>query len=148
MTSALETDISGRVVDDRGEPVEGMSIRLYGLLDNTQFVEGGDVRSGRAYIDREAILASNNTLGTAQTDADGRFRLTGFVRGTYRLRVDAPGHRSQALEGLAGGEERLRIALTALPDAIGRLTSLTLLYLRGNHHTALPAASGGLTSLT
>ena len=76
MTSALETDISGRVVDDRGEPVEGMSIRLYGLLDNTQFVEGGDVRSGRAYIDREAILASNNTLGTAQTDADGRFRLS------------------------------------------------------------------------
>ncbi|MEY2931142.1 MAG: hypothetical protein RL033_1891 [Pseudomonadota bacterium] len=76
VTSALETDISGRVVDDRGEPVEGMSIRLYGLLDNTQFVEGGDVRSGRAYIDREAILASNNTLGTTQTDADGRFRLS------------------------------------------------------------------------
>ena len=34
-TEALETDITGQVVDDRGEPVEGMTVRLYGLLENT-----------------------------------------------------------------------------------------------------------------
>src|SRR6476620_8402804 len=75
-TEALETDVTGRVQDDRGEPVAGMSIRLYGLLENTEFVEGGDVRSGRAYIDREAVLASGNTVASGETDVDGRFKLS------------------------------------------------------------------------
>jgi len=75
-TEALETDITGRVQDERGEPVAGMSVRLYGLLDNTEFVEGHDVRSGRAYIDREAVLASGNTLATGETDVDGSFKLS------------------------------------------------------------------------
>jgi hypothetical protein len=74
-TNALETDITGQVQDDRGEPVAGMSVRLYGLLDNTNFVEGSDVKSGRAYIDRDAILASNNTLATGETDSDGKFKV-------------------------------------------------------------------------
>src|SRR4051812_14218579 len=75
-TNALETDITGQVQDDRGEPVAGMSVRLYGLLENTDFVEGGDVRSSRAYIDREAVLVSGNTLATGETEADGRFKLS------------------------------------------------------------------------
>jgi hypothetical protein len=75
-TEALETDITGQVQDDRGEPVAGMSVRLYGLLENTDFVEGGDVRSGRAYIDREAVLASGNTLASGETEEDGSFKLS------------------------------------------------------------------------
>ena len=37
---ALETDITGQVKDDRGDPVAGMTIRLYGLLDNTNLWRG------------------------------------------------------------------------------------------------------------
>lgn len=72
---ALKTDVTGRVLDNRGEPVEGVSVRLFGLLDNTNFVEGGDIRSGQAYIDREAVLAGTDTVATGQTGADGRFKL-------------------------------------------------------------------------
>jgi hypothetical protein len=71
----LDADITGRVLDNRGEPVEGATVRLYGLLDNTDFVEGGDIRSAEAYIDREAVLASRDTVATGETDADGRFEL-------------------------------------------------------------------------
>ncbi len=69
----LDTDITGQVVDNRGEPVEGATVRLFGLLDNTHFVEGSDIQSGEAYIDREAVLASRDTVATGQTGADGRF---------------------------------------------------------------------------
>src|ERR1041384_6233466 len=69
---AISTDITGQVVDNRGEPVPDVSVRLYGLLENTDFVEGGDVRSASAYIDRDAVLASNNTVATGETEADGR----------------------------------------------------------------------------
>jgi hypothetical protein len=71
----LDTDITGRVLDNRGEPVEGVTIRLFGLLDNTNFVEGSDVRSAEAYINRDAVLASNDTVATGKTGADGRFQL-------------------------------------------------------------------------
>jgi hypothetical protein len=73
---ALSVDVTGQVLDDRGEPVAGMSVRLYGLLDNTDFVEGSDVRSASAYINRDAILASSNTVASGETAADGRFKLS------------------------------------------------------------------------
>ncbi len=73
---ALGTDITGRVVDNRGEPVAGMNVRLYGLLDNTNFVEGSDIESASAYINRDAVLASNNTVTSGETGADGRFKLS------------------------------------------------------------------------
>ena len=73
---ALGTDITGQVLDNRGEPVAGMTVRLYGLLDNTDFVEGSDVSSVSAYINRDAVLASNNTVTSGETGADGRFELS------------------------------------------------------------------------
>jgi hypothetical protein len=73
--NALEADISGRVLDNRGEPVAGVTVRLYGLLGNTNFVEGGDIESASAYINRDAVLASENTVTSGETDADGRFDL-------------------------------------------------------------------------
>jgi hypothetical protein len=71
----LGSDIRGQVLDDRGEPVAGATVRLYGLLENTNFVEDSDIGSAEAYIDREAVLASSNTLATGETGADGRFEL-------------------------------------------------------------------------
>ena len=42
----------------------------------------------------------------------------------------------------------MQYRLTSLPAEIGRLTSLTGLYLGGNKLTSLPAEIGRLTSLT
>ena len=47
--------------------------------------------------------------------ADGRFRLTGFAPGLYRLRVNAKGFKGQTLENLRGGENRLRFTLVPVP---------------------------------
>jgi hypothetical protein len=81
----LGTDITGRVLDDRGDPVAGATVRLYGLLDNTNFVEGGDINSGQAYIDREAVLASNNTLTSGATGEDGRFKLSAIPNAFFAV---------------------------------------------------------------
>jgi hypothetical protein len=69
------TDITGLVNDDKGQPVEGASVRLFTLTGNTDFVEGGDLGSGEAYIDREKVLASTNSVDRGTTGADGRFKL-------------------------------------------------------------------------
>ncbi len=73
---ALGADVTGRVLDNRGEPVAGVTVRLYGLLGNTEFVEGGDIESASAYINRDAVLASNNTITSGETGADGSFELS------------------------------------------------------------------------
>jgi hypothetical protein len=75
---ALESKITGQVVDNRGQPVAGATVKLYNLLSNTNFVEGSDISSGVAYIDKAAILASNNTITTGQTREDGKFTLGAF----------------------------------------------------------------------
>jgi uncharacterized protein YfaP (DUF2135 family) len=69
---AVSSEVKGRVTDNRGQAVAGVTVRLYDLLDNTSFVEGSDLGSLEAYIDREAVLASNNDVGSAVTDASGR----------------------------------------------------------------------------
>src|SRR5687768_1652050 len=66
----VSSDVTGQVTDNRGQAVPGATIRLYNLLENTDFVEGGDLTSLEAYIDKEAVLASNNSVATAQTGAD------------------------------------------------------------------------------
>ncbi|MEO8178616.1 MAG: hypothetical protein ABI895_07275 [Deltaproteobacteria bacterium] len=81
----LGTDISGQVLDDRGDPVAGATVRLYGLLENTNFVEGGDVYSAQAYIDRDAVLASNNTLTQGETKEDGSFKLSAIPNAFFAV---------------------------------------------------------------
>jgi hypothetical protein len=71
----LETDVTGTVTDNRGQPVAGATVKLYNLLDNTNFVEGSDIASAEAFIDREAVLSSSNAMASGQTGADGRFTL-------------------------------------------------------------------------
>src|SRR5689334_24808015 len=52
---AVSSDITGSVTDNRGQPVEGVTVRIFNLLDNTDFVEGSDIGSLEAYIDREKV---------------------------------------------------------------------------------------------
>ncbi len=73
----LESEVTGRVTDNRGQPIAGATVELFDLAANTNFVEGGDVRGATAYIDREAILASDNAARTGQSTADGTFKFNG-----------------------------------------------------------------------
>jgi hypothetical protein len=72
---AVESEISGCVRDDADDPVAGVRVRLYDLLDNTDFVEGHDISSLEAYIDKQAVLESDNDLAEATTGDDGCFRI-------------------------------------------------------------------------
>jgi hypothetical protein len=75
INKTLEADVRGQVLDNRGKPVAGATVRLYALTDNTNFVKGGDITSAEAYIDKEAVLASDNAVSSGDTDAEGRFKL-------------------------------------------------------------------------
>jgi hypothetical protein len=70
----FSSEVTGAVTDNRGEGVEGVTVRLYDLLDNSDFVEGSDITALEAYIDREAVLASDNDVASGVTEADGGFR--------------------------------------------------------------------------
>ena len=65
--------VKGQVTDNRGKPVAGARVRLYSLLDNTDFVTDTDVGSLKALINKEAVLASDNAVRSVVTEADGRF---------------------------------------------------------------------------
>jgi hypothetical protein len=73
VVDTVSSEVKGSVTDNRGQPVEGATVRLYNLLDNTDFVTGGNLGSLEAYIDREAVLSSDNDLRNAVTKADGHF---------------------------------------------------------------------------
>jgi len=77
----ISSEVSGGVTDNRGQGVAGVTVRLYDLLDNTDFVEGSDITELEAYIDREAVLASDNDVASALTEADGSF--------TFEVRASA-----------------------------------------------------------
>ncbi len=97
---ALSTDITGQVIDNRGEPVAGATVRLYSLLDNTDFVEGSDITSAEAYIDREAVLASGNWLATGETGDDGRFEMDAIPQAFLAVAV-----KDGCSAGFAGFDE-------------------------------------------
>ena len=87
----IGTDVNGVAADNRGQPVAGATVRLYNLLDNTEFVHDTDILSAEAYINREAVLASNNTERSVQTRADGRFTMDGVLPNAFLAVAVAPG---------------------------------------------------------
>jgi protocatechuate 3,4-dioxygenase beta subunit len=86
--------LAGFVTDEHGRAVAGAAVGAEGPS------EAG------------ATIRRQGTSGP-----DGRFRLIGFLRGTYRLRVSANGFHPQFVERLLGGEDRLRVALVAAPPS-------------------------------
>jgi hypothetical protein len=75
LKDTVSATVQGLVTDNHGKPVAGAKVRLYSLLDNTNFVTDTDVGSLKAQIDKEAVLASDNDLRSVVTGADGRFRI-------------------------------------------------------------------------
>ncbi len=73
--------ITGTVTDPSGADVAGATVRVYD--------------------------ASNNLVGTATTDAEGNYEVSGLPEGNYRVEVARPGFRNYAESGVAvaGGEE-------------------------------------------
>lgn len=67
------SEITGRVLDSRGQPVEGIAVSL-GATD-------GDLLDSEGLIG----LIAQGGFNQARTDADGAFRLRSVAAGTYRL---------------------------------------------------------------
>ncbi|MDJ0976454.1 MAG: carboxypeptidase regulatory-like domain-containing protein [Planctomycetota bacterium] len=83
---------AGIVLDDRGRPMNRVRVDVWGEAD------GKKVR-----------------YRAVNTDAKGRFRLTGYERGIYTLRARRGGFQARTLERLGGGETELRIELARRP---------------------------------
>jgi protocatechuate 3,4-dioxygenase beta subunit len=88
--------LGGLLTDERGRPLVGTV-----AADGTPDGQTSPLRRSQA------------------TGPDGRFRLTGFPPGTYRVRASAKGYKNQSLEGLRGGESRLRFSLIAVAPPQG-----------------------------
>ena len=59
-----------------GEAVEGVTVRLFKLTENTDFVVGGDYESGEGLIDPAKVANSTNSAADATTGADGKFEIS------------------------------------------------------------------------
>jgi protocatechuate 3,4-dioxygenase beta subunit len=95
-------EVSGRVIDDAGNPVPGASVALYGPQEGSHFGESA---------------------------ADGSFRIAGVDDGAYRIRAGKPGYapyRSESEVTVAGGPVTgIEVRLSAGEGTIvGRLTGL------------------------
>lgn len=113
---ALQSQVTGRVEDDHGEPIAGATVLLYDLVANTDFVEGGDVRAQEAYIDREAILGADGALDTATTGEDGTFTFDGV----FPSALLAVATKTGCTAGFAGFDEEtgvLSLETLIKPDA-------------------------------
>lgn len=82
---------AGRVTDENGVPLRGARVRIQ-----------WQTREGRT-----------QTRDTPSTDAQGRFRITGFEAGVFTLRARRGGYIAATQEGLRGGETNLEFRLTA-----------------------------------
>jgi len=82
---------AGRVTDENGVPLRGASVRVQ-------------------WQTREGRTQARNTLAT---DAQGRFRITGFEAGVFTLRARRSGYLAATQTGLRGGETNLEFRLTA-----------------------------------
>jgi len=111
---APRAGLSGRVVDETGEPFGGATLWLARV--------GPAAPQGRAASDADPPEATG-PAATLRAEADGGFWFTDLALGTYRLEVTAP-HRPRhaRIVELSGGEHALEpIRLDAAPDPTGLL---------------------------
>ncbi len=83
VTDLLDVNIKGMVKNDKGEGIEGATVKLFKLSQNNDFVEGGDPTSGEAKIIPEKVASSTNTSATATTGSDGSFLIEGVTADAF-----------------------------------------------------------------
>lgn len=91
------SEVAGRVIDSRGQPVAGIQVAL------------GSDQSALGSADGLIGLIAQNGLGQARTDANGEFRMRSVAAGTYKITAGARngpggGRRRGGGGGNAGNE--------------------------------------------
>lgn len=124
------SEVAGRVVDTRGNPVAGVQVRL------------GSDSGALAGADGLIGLIAQNGLSQARTDDDGAFRMRSVAAGTYRLQAgnrfgprqrgnadgdgEAPSYGEATLEGVVvDGSTPVEGLVVTMPLA-GRITGLVV----------------------
>ncbi|RJO67226.1 MAG: hypothetical protein C4523_10065 [Myxococcales bacterium] len=72
VSDLLSVNINTTVTNNKGAPVEGATVKIFKLSENSDFVEGGDVNSQEAQIDPNKVATSTNTAAQGTTGADGK----------------------------------------------------------------------------
>jgi protocatechuate 3,4-dioxygenase beta subunit len=114
ITLDLTAIIAGTVVDDAGEPIEGAQVTAASAMRGSGFVESGTPSAGGP-----TLFARGGGMGTALTDAGGRFRITGLAEGAYNVRATrsgaSRGGRRRGGDGVDAhtGDEKVKIVLPA-----------------------------------
>lgn len=80
---ASKVKVSGTVYNAKGKPVEGAQVKLFDLLQNKNFVIGGEIESAEGLIDPEKVANSDNTIATATTGSDGKFAIEDVTIGAF-----------------------------------------------------------------
>ena len=93
--------IAGYVLDDRGLPVPGASVRVSSM---TRFIVGNMQDLPRRGLGEEMRLR-------AESDESGWFELAGLSEGTYNVHVSAEGFARVTEENVAVGRRDLRLTL-------------------------------------
>lgn len=98
---AQQIDISGRVVDaEVAEPLPGVVV--------------------------EIVTGSGRVVGSATTDSDGEFRLTGIPPGRYRVVFSAFGYETRRLDGVAASEGSVSVGVVELTSRAFRLNPVVV----------------------
>lgn len=114
--------ISGYVIDDRGQPVEGAQV---GSLRQE---ESPGMRINRFTLD-EAVL----------TDANGRFSLAGLTGDKATIRAVGDGYATDTQRGVPVGTANLQLRLVRHGEVVGVLRDMAGQPIAGSRVTARPA---------
>ncbi len=99
------SEVAGRVLDSRGNPVAGVQVAL-GSDDGALGGSGGLL----------GLIAANG-LSQARTNQDGEFRMRSVAAGTYRLTANSSLGRGQRRRG-GGGEDAVRFGEGSLEQVV------------------------------
>jgi protocatechuate 3,4-dioxygenase beta subunit len=111
------SEVSGRVVDTRGQPVAGMQVAL------------GSDQGALGASDGLLGLLAQGGFGQARTDDQGQFKIASVAAGTYRLTAGSrlgPGRRGGGNDGKYGEASLPGIVVDGAAPVAGLLVTVPL----------------------